>query len=1086
MALFPVVSQDTCAICNMKFSLDSRRFFCCICLNYIHIKCNSNNFVSTIDKQDNWCSKCVTNLFPFNHFDDDIQFLNCVFDMKYDTNNILHSMDQFKICSEFSLTSNSNIDPDEQFYSVHSSSSTYCNYYLPDQFACHGFPIELFSILHVNARSLNKNLEHVITLIGILKYNFTAVAISETWANDQCDCNMHIPGYTLFGKPRSSRGGGASLYIRESISCIARPDLSIDTDGTCESIFIEIINHSKRKTIIGCLYRAPNNDMKLFNERFDGLLHKIDKEHASCVIAGDYNINLLNNNTHSDTATFVDNISSHLVIPVISRPTRYSNNNSTLIDNILVNLLSDKCMSGIILSDISDHLPIFHIYDDYIIDCVRVSVKPIRTLNDSNINIFNQRLSAENWDSMYTIDDDVDECFNRFHDKFTDLYNTCFPIKHVRKKQKAILKPWITPGILKSINKKHRLYKLSLIKRNDVAVNKYKTYKNKLTKIIKCSQHQYYLDRFENCKYNIQHTWREIKNILYDGRNISSTSEINTYGNLTKNPDKITNTFNEYFANVGLNLAKKIEKLNGNSNMYINQVMDSMFLLPASDIEICNIVKSLSGNKAPGSDEVSASVLKSVIMSIVKPLTHVFNLSLRLGKFPNRLKIAKVVPIFKNDDKLLVCNYRPISVLSVFSKILEKLMFTRMSVFIEKHAILSSCQFGFREHHSTSMALIKLFDKITHELDNKCYSVGIFLDLSKAFDTIDHNILIDKLRCYGFRGIVNDWLASYISDREQYVYINGHSSTTLPIRTGVPQGSILGPLLFILYINDIVNVSRDVDLLLFADDTNVFLYDADINQLSIRANKALLDISNWFKLNRLSVNIKKCNFILFSTKQTKVDIKINIDKFEIERVKHTKFLGVIINEKLTWDDHILLVCNKVSKHVGILRRIKHKIPVTLLRSLYYTLINPYLDYCNIIWAISSSVVLDKLFGLQKRAIRLITNSDWNAHSAPLFLASKVLTIHQLNLLQVASFMYKVYNKLLPQYFIDMFVFNRSVHSHYTRQCNDFHVPHHRLVLTSNSIRVFGVSLWNNICINIRNSNSLQSFRTKYKLFVINM
>ena len=263
------------------------------------------------------------------------------------------------------------------------------------------------------------------------------------------------------------------------------------------------------------------------------------------------------------------------------------------------------------------------------------------------------------------------------------------------------------------------------------------------------------------------------------------------------------------------------------------------------------------------------------------------------------------------------------------------------------------------------------------------------------------------------------------------------------------------------------------------------MYDSDINQLSIRANKAFLDISNWFKLNKLSVNVKKCNFIVFSTKQIKVDIKINLEKFELERVKYTEFLGVIINEKLTWDDHISLVCNKVSKHIGILRRIKHKIPVTLLKSLYYTLINPYFNYCNIIWATSSSVALDKLFRLQKRAIRLVANSDWNAHSAPLFLDLKVLTIHQLNLLQVASFMYKVNNNLLPQYFIDMFLFNHSVHSHNTRQCNLYHVPYHRLVLTSNSIRVFGVNLWNNICDDIRNSKSLQSFRTKYKLCIIN-
>jgi hypothetical protein len=590
------------------------------------------------------------------------------------------------------------------------------------------------------------------------------------------------------------------------------------------------------------------------------LLHKLNKEHASCVIAGDYNINLLNTNVHTDTNTFVDNIFSHLFIPAISRPTRYSSNNSTLIDNIIVNSLSKNCISGILLSDISDHLPIFHIYDEFIVDSTPVPVKLVRTINESNINNYNQRLSAENWDSVYT-SGDIDECFNMFHDKFTDLYNSCFPFKHVRKKQQRINKPWITPSILKSINKKHKLYKQSLIKTTADTVSKYKSYKNKLTKIIKCSQHQYYLERFENSKFNMQHTWREIKNILYEGKNVLPIDKINDNGKSIKNLADISNTFNEYFANIGPSLARKIVKVDGDIDRYINKVRDSMALLPTDESEVCSIIKLLSGNKACGHDEVSACVLKSVYMSIAKPLTHIFNLSFNIGEFPTRLKLAKVVPIFKSEDKLLVSNYRPISVLSVFSKVLERLMYNRMLLFIEKHAILSTNQFGFREDHSTSMALIKLIDRITRELDNKCYSIGIFLDLSKAFDTIDHNILIDKLHCYGFRGIVLDWLTSYISNRNQFVYMNNHRSTTLPILTGVPQGSILGPLLFILYINDIVNVSSDVELLLFADDTNVFLHDTDIVNLSVRANKALLDISNWFKLNKLSVNVK--NAILY-------------------------------------------------------------------------------------------------------------------------------------------------------------------------------------------------------------------------------
>ena len=206
-----IIYGDTCAICRMKFSFKSNKIFCNICCSWFHNKCNSNNVILNTDQLDIWCTKCVSSIFPFNHLDEDIQFLNCVFDIKHNTSSILRSAEQFKICSEFSLTSNSSIDPDKQFYSVRNSSSASCNYYLPDEFVSHNLPAKSFSILHINARSLNKNLDHVTTLVSILKYRFTVIAISETWATDQNDNSMQIPGYALFSKPRSSRGGGASL-----------------------------------------------------------------------------------------------------------------------------------------------------------------------------------------------------------------------------------------------------------------------------------------------------------------------------------------------------------------------------------------------------------------------------------------------------------------------------------------------------------------------------------------------------------------------------------------------------------------------------------------------------------------------------------------------------------------------------------------------------------------------------------------------------------------------------------------------------------------------------------------------------------
>jgi ribonuclease P/MRP protein subunit RPP40 len=343
-------------------------------------------------------------------------------------------------------------------------------------------------------------------------------------------------------------------------------------------------------------------------------------------------------------------------------------------------------------------------------------------------------------------------------------------------------------------------------------------------------------------------------------------------------------------------------------------------------------------------------------------------------------------------------------------------MYTRLLSYLESNKILIDNQYGFRKGHSTYMALLRVVNSISEELDNNFFSLGLFVDLSKAFDTVDHKILIKKMEHYGVRGVALRWFTSYLSHRTQYVSLNNVDSKMLPVRCGVPQGSILGPLLFILFINDIVHSSKLLEYIIFADDTNLFFKAPDLNTLYANVNNELIKISKWFKLNKLSLNIKKTSYILFRGKQQVIDntnLCIKIDSMVIDQVEKTKFLGVIINSTLTWEDHINTISNKISKNIGILYRTRNNLTTDTLLTLYHTLIEPYLNYCNLIWASLPSVYLERLFLKQKKAVRLITKARFLAHTEPLFSKLNLLTLFHINKLQIYCFMYRINHNLFP-------------------------------------------------------------------------
>jgi hypothetical protein len=606
--------------------------------------------------------------------------------------------------------------------------------------------------------------------------------------------------------------------------------------------------------------------------------------------------------------------------------------------------------------------------------------------------------------------------------------------------------------------------------------------------LIRKSKRKYYYSKFESAKNNMKETWETINNVIGKQKKQKSENKFKHDQNrIITDPKDISNQFNDFFVEIGPKLASNIQSTGKKYYEYLGEARSSsMYLKPIVEMEVIKIIEGFKQNKSAGHDNIGNFILKRVSKEISKPLTMIFNLSMSTGVVPENLKTAKVIPIYKKDDPEIFSNYRPVSLLPCLSKILERLVFDRCVQYMNSYKILNDKQFGFRSNHSTNMAIMQLVDKINTAVEKDETSIGIFLDLSKAFDTIDHSILLHKLEHYGFRGIVLEWFKSYLRNRKQFVSYNSHESNMKNIICGVPQGSILGPLLFIIYVNDIINTSNVLEFILFADDTTILYSHNDIeNQIGL-INTELNEVSNWFKANKLSVNASKTNYMILGTphmtsvKQT----EIILNNTTLDRVKCTKFLGVLIDECLTWKNHIDCTCKTISRNIGVMNKLKYYVPDRILHTLYCTLVLPYLNYGILLWGNTCKSYLDKLIKLQKWAIRTISNSHFRSHTRPLFSKYNILALNDMYNLELGVFMFKFNNNELPNVFTQYFKKRSDIHNYPTRHANDLNLANNKKCFSDKAVRTSGPILWNSLSNPLKMSNSSKHFRLSFKNYLI--
>ena len=625
---------------------------------------------------------------------------------------------------------------------------------------------------------------------------------------------------------------------------------------------------------------------------------------------------------------------------------------------------------------------------------------------------------------------------------------------------------------------------------------------------LKKSKKAYYKNYFEENKNNIKNTWNGIKSIINTSTSSSpKISQIKINGKVIDNPLGIATGLNNFFVDVGPNTERDIpitppDKIS--PERYLKNRNQLNFIIAHISVdEVTDIIKKLNATKATGPSSIPVKLLLLIPDLIILPLCKIINTSFTTGKFPDALKIVKVIPIHKGGSTDDVNNFRPISLLSIFDKIIEKLMHKRLYEFLENNNILFKNQFGFRKQNSTIHALIQITEQIRESMEKGKFGCGIFIDLRKAFDTVNHKILLKKLEHYGVRGTFLQWFESYLTGRKQYVYFNGHSSDQKDISCGVPQGSVLGPLLFLIYINDLPNISETLKFFLFADDTNIY-YEADnLKDLERIVNKELKWLNQWLSVNRLALNISKTNFVIFHpyNKPTKELITIKINKKAIAEEKYVKYLGVLIDSTLSWKYHIDNLTKKISRAIGVMYKIRYYVNSSILMNLYYSLIYPYLLYAIQVWGLAFDSNLKKVITLQKKAIRMMTFNDSSyeyrgplVHTDPLFKELKILKVNDIYKLRILQFIYDSINGISPTQFKNWFTLNVNLHDHATRTNSTDLNNNRELTLTNNifipyarttyyglkSIKVTGPKIWNSIPFNIRNNESRYVFTRSVK------
>lgn len=944
----------------------------------------------------------------------------------------------------------------------------------------------IFSIFHQNIRSLRANYDSLVIHLESFIQMPKLIFLSEIWISEQELTNYAIPGFTLYGNCNHNyRAGGVAVYIADGV------DVTVTTSFSFSSadVLLVVLNLNNFKISILCIYRLQSCSINEFLFEYTQFLD--DFKPKNLLILGDLNIDILQNSAIIDEYKFL--MSSHGLSSDINVPTRIFGASSTCIDHVFFRSSSNATISSSINDlGITDHCAIFV--------CLRVNWKfvkkpvPIITSPQFRINfdLLNILLLNESWNSILNCSN-ISVAFEEFFRTFEHHMSQCrSPIKSSRKFTK--LKPWFNKFLLLQLNIKNRLRKKWLNDNPNNPTNKsrYFRFANKLKKRIKVVKVKYYLAKFQRAHGNGKQQWSLVNEILNkDAPRNEITAVLNESHDTLTSPVDIANNFNSYFCNVVANMRQNFSNSTRVSDEHIvidQSIQNSLFFHPISSIEVFNIINSLEDKWSTDQVGLSSAILKRCKFNIVDILCALFNRSISEGIFPDSLKIATVIPLFKKGNRLSTENYRPISLLPVISKIFEKAVKTRLVDFLNKHNYLSACQFGFRCNRGTEDALIALMNPLHEGLNNTNSVAALFVDICKAFDMVDHQLLLYKLWHIGIRGSMYNWFSSFITNRSQRVRIENCLSDSVKLAAGVPQGSVLGPLMFLIYINSVFKLNFKGKCVAFADDM-AFAYDCPNYLMTVDSiNHDLAILSNWLVAHKLQIS-PKTKVVLFnlSTYRSFAD-DIIFHGFDchrnknctshcmiIESVKDIKYLGLIVDCRLDWKCHIASVKNEQLWAIRKMYQLRDHCPLQVLKIFYHALIESRLRYGICCWGGTYFESIKPLIIAQKHVLRVMYFKNRRFPSWPLFVISKILPLKHLYIFKVLEIYFNISGNR-----------NLSCHVHNLREnsVRSKLVPKFFKTHFFNYFLVTAPTIFNNLPMQFRTIESKRKFMNSIKSWLL--